>query len=458
MFEINLVPDLKVQILKSQRVRNIIFIICVFLMSGVGIIVATLTSIWGVQSAVLSGQKGKLDNMSAKITSYSDLNNFLTIQNQLNKLGEIEKVRADYARIFNLINVLIPTNGDVIKFSEMRIDFNKNTISFDAIADRKKPGAKNIDYNVLEEFISSMPYMKYDYGVYKNEHGFTIPSICILETDEKGNVLRVDPNEVETDEDGNIKIDEETGKIIKLNPGNNEENPGEEPGENSGEEPGENSNDNQEGAPLKGDLYAIWTKGVNGCDPEAEEESEVEVLGDDGEPIGVKIVKKTEEVFIREEDIEKARYSTDNELIWRIPQFKKWYLGENGQKYMNDNGEINNIRHFESECIKYQLVNNRWSETNECNLINGELDVTSHSNARQSSTGELVLSFSASLSYNPESMLYKNKHTTFIAPTGYINVTDSNIQMQGLFEKPAVDCKEDDFACMKEKDRKEPEE
>ena len=379
MFEINLVPDLKVAVLKTQRIRNIVFIACVLAMISMITVVLVLLSIKVVQDVNIGEQTDRLKMMSSKITTYDDLNEFLTMQNQLNNIDKIAESRVDYSRIFNLLNVLAPTNGDEITFSDVNVNLVDSTIRFSAQADAKV--VPLIDYRVLEAFKKSMEYMKFDYGEYKNVNNMTIPSVCIIETDESGNILR----------------DEETN-----------------------------------------DLYAIWTKGVSGCDPEDEGET---VVDEDGN----ETVRKTEVVNIREEDVIEARNDSESIVIWRTPRFKDWFHGEGEENYINGGGEIDGIEHFESKCINYELVGGRWSSSNSCNLIVKELEISSSSNGK--GPEGLVLKFEAILSYNPEAMLLKNKHMSFIAPTGYVNVTDSNMQIQKLFEEEAEKCGSEDVDC-----------
>ncbi len=380
MFEINLVPDLKAAILKTQRIRNIVFIVCVLMMIGVGVMVAVLFSIKLVQDANIGEQSERLKLMSMKISNYDDLNEFLTMQNQLNSIDAIAKSRLEYSRIFNLINTLVPTNGDIITFSEVNVDFVNNAINFDAKADAVNEPL--IDYRVLEAFKKSMEYMRFDYGEYKNENNITIPSVCIIETDNDGEILK----------------DEETN-----------------------------------------DLYAIWTKGVSGCDPEDEGEKVVDEEGNE-------TIEKTEVVNILEEDVMAARDDEESVKIWRTPQFKEWYHGEGKEdNYINGGGEIDGIEHFESRCIQYELIGGRWSSSNTCNLIVGNLNIIESSNGKEN--GSLVLKFKASVVYNREALLAKNKHMSFIAPGGFVNVTDSNLQIQKLFKEEAEDCSSEDVDC-----------
>ena len=98
MFEINLVPDLKVAVLKTQRIRNIVFIACVLAMISMITVVLVLLSIKVVQDVNIGEQTDRLKMMSSKITTYDDLNEFLTMQNQLNNIDKIAESRVDYSR------------------------------------------------------------------------------------------------------------------------------------------------------------------------------------------------------------------------------------------------------------------------------------------------------------------------------------------------------------------------
>ncbi|MBQ2660432.1 hypothetical protein IJF86_03400 [Candidatus Saccharibacteria bacterium] len=361
MFEINLVPDVKSEMLKAQKIRNIVLFVCLIVIAAAGGVIAILGGIKGGQDITMSSQDSRIEALSAKINSFDDLSELLTIQSQLNSLAVVSQEKVLLSRIFSIVSVMLPMNGDEISLSELTVDVEKNLIKFDAQADARVEPL--IDYRVLDAFKKSMSMTKYDYGRYVDEEGNQIPVVCIVEADETGTTY----------------------------------------------------NDN-------GSLYAFWTKGVKGCDPTDEE----------GNPI-----------HVSEEEVRAAVGSSDTVKIWRTPQFENWYRNN----YMSENGAISNVPHFESECTSYSMVGGRWTSNNTCSLLAEEVTISDSANARDSS-GALVLRFSASIKYNPEVMLAKNKHMVAVAPSGYTNVTDSYIQIEGMFKKRADDCAEDDVNCL----------
>ena len=72
------------------------------------------------------------------------------------------------------------------------------------------------------------------------------------------------------------------------------------------------------------------------------------------------------------------------------------------------------------------------------------LSVTTSSNARNES-GNLVLKFTATTVVDPSFYLFRNKH--MIGPMGQ-NVTDSYVQIQGMFTQEATECDENDADCL----------
>ena len=91
-----------------------------------------------------------------------------------------------------------------------------------------------------------------------------------------------------------------------------------------------------------------------------------------------------------------------------------------------------------------------WTEKNdECKLVpQGEsgIAIPDSSNGRDE-TGELVLRFSASISFDPAFFNFNNKHMLAIAPAGRRNVTDSYVQLQAMFGERAADCNANDASC-----------
>lgn len=180
--EINLVPDIKDEMIKALKLRNLIFFLCIAVsVAAIGVVIV-LGGIVGGQSAALNAKQNTLKEMSKTINSYDDLSDFLTIKDQLGKLSAISENKNVLSRTFGILGALLPKGADVITISELTVnlDVENPTLTFEAQANAGE--YPYIDYNVLDAFKKSMPYMKYDYGRYRDKNGNDIPTYCMIES------------------------------------------------------------------------------------------------------------------------------------------------------------------------------------------------------------------------------------------------------------------------------------
>lgn len=400
--EINLVPDVKGEMIKALKLRNYIFFLAIIVASAsVGITVLT-GLIMGGQQLALTSKQNTINNLSDKLNSYNDLNEFLTIKDQLGNISNLTSNKKVLSRTFNILANLIPTGADTIKISELNVNLAAEapTFSFDAQANAGKEPF--IDYNVLDSFKKSMKYMRYDYGNYVDKDGNKIPAYCMIETNNDGSIFK----------------------------------------------------DSSRG------IYAYWAIHADGCNTTKTSDSAENSTNENTEN-AESTDDASEEPLIYEEE----EYNGQKVVrIWRTPQFTDWYKVEkiDSQPYMSLDGSISNVPHFNSSCITYSgdaskdNTNPKWTETNEkCFLVPGSqnensdtsgIRITDSSNGR-GEDGELVLRFSAIISFDPAVYNFNNYHMMTIPPSGRRNVTDSYIQVQAMFGERAVDCAGDDTAC-----------
>lgn len=187
--EINLVPDVKGEMIKALKMRNLIFFLCIVIASASIAVTAIAGVIAGGQQAAIDSKKSMIDKMSTKLNSYKDLNDFLTIKDQLGNLSTLSSNKTVLSRTFNILSALIPTGADTITISELSVNLAEGgpTFSFDAQANAGKEPF--IDYNVLDSFKKSMKYMRYDYGNYVDRNGNAIPAYCMIEKNSDGSLF-----------------------------------------------------------------------------------------------------------------------------------------------------------------------------------------------------------------------------------------------------------------------------
>ena len=387
--EINLVPDIKDEMIKTLKLRNFIFFIClVVAIASVGV-TALIGLIAGGQKLALDGKKTTIDNLSSKLNSYSDLNEFLTIKDQLGNISTLTSNKKVMSRTFEILSAILPTGANTITLSELTVDLTGEQPAFSFTATADAGEEPFIDYNVLDSFKKSMRYLRYDYGNYVDKNGQAIPAYCMIERGTDGAVL----------------------------------------------------NDSSKG------IYAYWTINRTGCKPKTDT-SEATDDSDSSEKANSSTTGYSTEEYEGEQVVRIWRTPQFSDWYKETEQAGQPYMSLDGQisnvphfvssciTYSGDNSQSS--------------ANPKWTSTNEaCWLVPAGSDglvVTESANGRNSKE-DLVLSFSATLAFSPEVYKFTNYHLLALAVSGRHNVTDSYVQVQSMFGEKAARCAEGDEAC-----------
>ncbi|MCR4753702.1 MAG: hypothetical protein K5837_04790 [Candidatus Saccharibacteria bacterium] len=390
MYEISLVPDVKSELLKKQKLRNLIFFICLIVAASCGGLILLLLGFIGTQSLEIAAQENEINcradgsgvgcgSYGTPVLKYPNVNELLTIQSQMKNVGVLNNNKIKFSRVFGLLDVILPDgvkSEDTVLVSELNGDISQNLITFDAIGYARN----NIGYHALESFKKSTKLTYFDYGSYMrlNEDGEyePIPSYCITEYIENGYIygryLRYSPGC-------------ENDMIVKSNDDNKEQDDSDE--------------DNDEAE--------------NNDDDDAEKKQETQQ-------------KKIEEVIIRRT----YKNAGDRE------EYK------NGNDSMAEGNKEGNTGkyYFESQCLQYDDSGNFDEEAtiSECSILSEDGLFVANSGWGKGPEDKMVLSFSVNLTLDPRLFLSSSKHMQIIGPSRQ-NVTDSYIQVRDMFAEKARD-------------------
>ena len=399
--EINLVPDIKNDMIKALKLRNLIFFLSI-IVAAISIGATAITAlIAGGQQLAIDSKKGTIDTLSTKLNSYSDLKDFLTIRDQLGDINELTSNKKVLSRTFNILSALIPTGADTIKISELNVDLSADapTFSFDAQANAGQDPF--IDYNVLDAFKKSMKYMRYDYGKYVDKNGDEIPAYCMIESGSDGSIF----------------------------------------------------NDANRGT------YAFWTIKAEGCAPAA---SDTTTQDDESDNASTTTTDPTKDYSLESyegQDVVRI-WRTPQFSEWYDESESKTKITLDGQISNVAHFESNCITYNGYESTGYTPTSDEtvlvkdngvtWvSQNTTCLLVPEEesgISIYDSSNGR-GEDGELVLRFSATVIFAPEVFDFNNTHMLALAPSGRRNVTDSYVQIQAMFSERAADCAPGDATC-----------
>lgn len=135
MIEVNLVPDVKQELIKAQRVRAAV--ISFSILSGivaVAVVVILAIYSYGVQSVRSVILDDGITKGSDQLSSVEDLSKTLTIQNQLTKISALNSDKKIDSRIFDVLNKIIPPKPNDVQISNLSIDSSTSSITIEGQA------------------------------------------------------------------------------------------------------------------------------------------------------------------------------------------------------------------------------------------------------------------------------------------------------------------------------------
>ena len=407
MYEISLVPDVKEELIKKLKLRNLVILICIIVTAscvGIFMLLLGVTTGQGLTLSALDEEmacrsEGSIPKSTkacntgkygTAIMQYENGKELLTIQDQMKNLSLLNNNKIKFSRLFYILASVLPSmeygDENTVKVSEISADIMNSSISFDGLG----YSSTNVGYHALESFMKNASRTYYDYGNYMRYDTTTgeyvvIPSFCITEE-------------------------------------------------------------------LKdGVYYGVYHQGAPGCEAPMIEKSSEEISGNTGESedaentlnnsiatigsidadindiVSPLIENNVKDIYIR-------RIYNDEADLEDYKNGKDRYAAEGAEKIRG--------YYFQSECLKYN--NGKYDEKSTleaCPLLSSEVTISDSSYGRDADDN-MVLSFSAILDITPDVFLSGNKHMMIGSPSRQI-VTDSYLQVNGMFTENAHDTEEE---------------
>jgi len=135
MIEINLVPDVKQELIKAEKTRsNVIAGAILIGVVSLAILALLAVYVFAVQAFRGSVADADIKKGSEQLSSVADLNKTLTIQNQLTILDSLNSNKQVDSRIFDVLGAIIPPDPNKVQISNLSIDSAAGTVSIDGQA------------------------------------------------------------------------------------------------------------------------------------------------------------------------------------------------------------------------------------------------------------------------------------------------------------------------------------
>ena len=383
MYEISLVPDVKGEMIKQQKIRNLVFLICVIVASSCAAVIFVLVGIMTGQSIKIASQDTEVSCRSTGLTvdgktcdggkygtgimRFENVNELLTIQDQMRNINLLNNQKMKLSRLFAYLDVLLPVGEDKILIDELNLSLENGTIFFEG----NGYSSNNTHTRSIEAFKKKALASYYDAGAYMRfdkEVGdyVEIPTYCIDEIVENGRII------------------------------------------------------------------GIYNRGDPGCEAPMIEAEQTEEEGTDG----------TEgDVNTADDEGTEEKKGVEKEKIRILRSYKTSAEKEACKAGNNEKGratsDCTKDYYFESKCIAYNEEGkiDTAATIEACPIIVNDIE-TSEPKVGRDGDDNTVAVFDASVPFNIEIFYASNHHVIIVGPARQ-NVTDSYIQVRDMFTAKA---------------------
>lgn len=142
MIQLNLLPDVKLEFMKAQRMRRLVLLAAIVITAAAIAVLVVLLVMSGLQKRHLSNLNDDIKDEISSLTKEKDISKVLTIQNQLDTLAGLHASKPAANRVFGYLNQTTPTTVDI---TDLSVKFTEKTLTITGTADSLGDVNKYID-------------------------------------------------------------------------------------------------------------------------------------------------------------------------------------------------------------------------------------------------------------------------------------------------------------------------
>lgn len=134
MIQINLIPDVKREYLRTRSQRNFVVFVSMVVSAGAIGLAVVLGVFFGGQLIAENILNGNIKDEGVKLTSVKDLNKIVTIQQQLIEINKQHDQKSTDSRLFDVMSTITPPAPNDIKISVLKLDPAEKRITIEGVA------------------------------------------------------------------------------------------------------------------------------------------------------------------------------------------------------------------------------------------------------------------------------------------------------------------------------------
>jgi hypothetical protein len=142
MIQLNLLPDVKLEYIKAQRMRRLVISVSVLVTAASVVLLVLLLGVGGLQKKHMSDLNDDITSKTNQLKNKPDIDKILTVQNQLGSLTALHASKPAASRVFDFINQTTPSS---VSINEYIIDFTTQEVTISGGADALSSVNKYVD-------------------------------------------------------------------------------------------------------------------------------------------------------------------------------------------------------------------------------------------------------------------------------------------------------------------------
>lgn len=150
MIQLNLLPDIKQEFIRTQRVKSLMLAVSLTATAvALGLLALSASAVYLVQRKVISDLNANIKSSSATLSSSPNVSDILTVQSQLDSLSTLNRQKPVASRIFGFLSRLTPQQATI---SDLRLDYTQDSMTISG-------NAPSLD--VVNAFVDGLKFTNY---------------------------------------------------------------------------------------------------------------------------------------------------------------------------------------------------------------------------------------------------------------------------------------------------------
>lgn len=131
MIQMNLLPDLKKEYLKSQKTKGLVISSSILITLGaLGLSALLFIYVNFLQQVQITLATNDITHKESQLKAIPDIDKYLTIQAQLASLPDLHNNKGSYSRLFDFLSVINPSAPSNVSLNNLQLDTNDKSIIF----------------------------------------------------------------------------------------------------------------------------------------------------------------------------------------------------------------------------------------------------------------------------------------------------------------------------------------